>query len=287
MKNITLFTVLMLLVAVTTVAQSASTLNLPKGQKYLVENKISTQNTQEVEGQSIESKADFLSSYNIEVKDAKESNYDLINTIKAVKVSASSMGQDVSFDSDKKEDIDGENGIELKKYINQPKDIMIDKSGKVLNAKKEDTVTTAPAQPNMISMLMKQLVGDPEEGGYGANMAFEPLPKNAKVGTTWADSSNSDGIKRVTNYIIKEINGTKATIVLDGILNTDVKTEMQGMEITTKTKGKFAGEDIVDINTGVVQQRNSTMDASGTISVMGRDIPNTTKVTSVTTVKLI
>ena len=106
----------------------------------------------------------------------------------------------------------------------------------------------------MITMIMKQMVGDPEEGGYGANMAFEALPKNAKVGTTWADSSSSDGISRVTNYTIKEINGNKATIVLDGTLNTDVKSEMQGMEITTKTKGKFSGEDIVDIE----NRRNST-----------------------------
>ena len=52
------------------------------------------------------------------------------------------MGQDLSFDSDKKEDLDGENGSELKKYINQPKDIIIDKSGKVLNTKKQDTATS-------------------------------------------------------------------------------------------------------------------------------------------------
>src|SRR5450432_1779931 len=190
MKKISFFFTIALFATVTAFAQSAATLNLPKGQKYLVENKISTQNTQEVQGQSIESKADFQSSYNIEVKDVKDNNYNLTNTIKTVKVTASTMGQDLSFDSDKKEDLDGENGSELKKYLNQPKDITIDKSGKVINSK-QDTVTAAPAQPNMISMLMKQLIGDPEEGGYGASMAFEPLPKNAKVGTRWADSSNS------------------------------------------------------------------------------------------------
>ena len=287
MKKITLFITLALAVRVTTIAQTASTLNLPKGQKYLVENKISTQNTQEVQGQSIESKADFLSSYNIEVKDMKDNNYNLRNTITTVKVNASAMGQDLSFDSDKKEDLDGENGTELKKYINQPKDIIIDKTGKVLTVKKQDTATTSPTQANMITMIMKQMVGDPEEGGYGSNMAFEALPKNAKVGTTWADSSSSDGISRVTNYTIKEINGNKATIVLDGTLTTDVKSEMQGMEITTKTKGKFSGEDVVDMKTGVIQQRNSIMDATGIIGVMGQEIPSTTKVTSITTVKLI
>ena len=289
MKKISIFIALIFPVAVATFAQTASTLNLPKGQKYLVENKISTQNTQEVQGQSIESKADFSSTYNIEIKDVKDNNFNLTNTIKTVKVNASAMGQDLSFDSEKKEDLEGENGSELKKYINQPKDIVIDKSGKVLNAKKQDkdTATTSPTQANMITLLMKQMVGDPEEGGYGSNMAFEALPKNAKVGTTWADSSSSDGISRVTNYTIKEINGNKATIVLDGTLTTDLKSEMQGMEITTKTKGKFSGEDIVDMKTGVVQQRNSTMDTTKIIGVIGQEIPNSTKVISVTTVKLI
>ena len=204
MKKLLLFIAVSVSALTITVAQTASTLNLPKGQKYLVENKISTQNTQEVQGQSIESKADFSSSYHIEVKDIKDNNYNLTNTIKALRVSATAMGQDVSFDSDKKEDLDGENGSELKKYINQPKDITIDKSGKVINTGKPDTTSAAPAQPNMITMMMKQMIGDPEEGGYGANMAFEPVPEKATVGTTWADSSSGNGISRVTNYTIKE-----------------------------------------------------------------------------------
>jgi hypothetical protein len=287
MKKISLLIAFVLSAITITLAQTASTLNLSKGQKYLVENKISTQNTQEVQGQSIESKADFSSIYNIEVREVKDNNYNLTNTIKAVKVNASAMGQDLSFDSDKKEDLDSENGNELKKYINQPKDIIIDRSGKVVNTKKPDTSTAQSTQASMITMIMKQMVGDPEEGGYGANMAFEALPENAKVGTTWADSSSGDGISKVTNYTIKEINGNKATIVLEGTLITDVKSEMQGMEITTKTKGKFSGEDIVDIETGVIQQRTSTMDATGIIGVMGQEIPNTTKVTSATTVKAI
>src|SRR6476660_8116624 len=190
MKKISLYIISVLAATGTTIAQPASTLNLAKGQIYLVENKISTQNTQEVQGQSIASSADFSSSYNIEVKDVKNNNYSLANTIRTVKVNANAMGQDLSFDSEKKEDLDSESGMELKKYINQPKDIIIDKSGKVLNSNKDTaTAPAAPTQANMITMIMKQMVGDPEEGGYGANMAFEPLPVNAKVGTTWSDSS--------------------------------------------------------------------------------------------------
>ncbi len=61
---------------------------------------------------------------------------------------------------------------------------------------------------------------------------------------------------------------------------------MQGMEITTKTKGKFSGEEIVDITTGIVQSNTTTADASGTVSVMGQELPTSSKVTSTTTVKM-
>ena len=58
------------------------------------------------------------------------------------------------------------------------------------------------------------------------------------------------------------------------------------MEITTKTTGKFSGEEIVDITTGVIQSNTSTVDASGIIGVMGQELPTSSKITSTTTVKV-
>ena len=43
------------------------------------------------------------------------------------------------------------------------------------------------------------------------------------------------------------------TISIAGTINSEVKMEMQGMEIKTKTKGKFTGEEIVNVNTGVIK----------------------------------
>jgi hypothetical protein len=128
-------------------------------------------------------------------------------------------------------------------------------------------------------------MGDPEQQGYGAKMAFLPISKKVKAGTSWQDSTSAEGVTRVTNYLVKEIKGNTATISISGTENRDTKMEMQGMEINTKTTGKFAGEESVDINTGVILQNNTSADASGTINVMGQEIPTTIKATSVTTVK--
>ena len=116
-------------------------------------------------------------------------------------------------------------------------------------------------------------------------MAFLPVSKTLKTGTTWKDSTSDNGVTKVTNYSVKEISGKMATLSVSGTESRDTKMEMKGMEISTKTQGTFSGEETVDITTGVILQSNSTMDASGNISVMGQEIPTKVKAVSVTTVK--
>jgi hypothetical protein len=174
-------------------------------------------------------------------------------------------------------------GSNLKGIINEPNPVVMDKSGNIIVAKK-DTSVQKPAA-SQTEMLLKQM-GDPEQLGYGAKIAFIAVPQKAKVGTAWQDSISSDGVTRVTNYVIKEINGNDAVVGISGTENRDTKMEMQGMEIGTKTTGTFTGEQTVDVTTGVISKNNLTVDAKGTISVMGQDIPTTIKATSVTTVKM-
>ncbi len=261
----------------------APTVNILKGQKYMVENKISTKSTSEMQGQNMESTADVTSVYAIEVNDVKDNNYNMTNSISAIKMNMSTMGQNVNFDSDKKEDMDGQIGSTIKDYIHQPKAVVMDKWGNVIVSKQTDT-SKANSAMSQTEMMLKQM-GDPEQQGYGAKMAFLAISKNAKVGTSWKDSTSADGITRVTNYSVKEINGNTATIAIAGTESRDTKIEMQGMEITTKTTGKFTGEESVDVNTGVILQNNISADTAGTIGVMGQEIPTSVKATSITTVK--
>lgn len=265
------------------IVETKPSVNLSKGQKFAVENKITTTSTSEMQGQSMETNADVTSIYNIEVNDIKDDNYNMTNKLAAIKLNMTTMGQNVNFDSDKKEDMNGEMGSSIKDYINQPNAVVMDKSGNVIIADKTDSskkeTVTSPTQ-----MILKQM-GDPEQQGYGAKLAFMPFSKTTKIGTSWKDSTSSDGVIKVTNYVVKEINGNTATLSVSGTESRDTKIEMQGMEINTKTNGKFSGEETVDITTGIILQNNSTMDASGNISVMGQEIPTKVKAVSVTTVK--
>ena len=263
--------------------ESKPAVNLIKGQKYVVESKVTTSSASEMQGQSMETSADVTSVYNIEVNDIKDNTYNMTNKLGTIKMNMTTMGQNINFDSDKKEDMDGQMGSSLKDYINHPNTVVMDKSGNIILADKTDSAKKEEAQ-SPTQMIIKQM-GDPEQMGYGAKLAFVPISKKVKAGDTWQDSTSEDGVTKVTNYVVKDVTGNTATLSISGTENRDTKMEMQGMEINTKTNGKLSGEETVDINTGVILQNNSTIDASGNISVMGQEIPTKVKATTVTTVK--
>ena len=263
--------------------ETSGGIKLTSGQKYVVETKLTTTSNTEMQGQSMESNADISSTYKIEVNDVTADNYNMTNSMSSIKMNMNAMGQNMNFDSDKKEDLDGEMGSTVKNFINKPNPVVMDRSGNIIMSKETDSVKEETAN-NQTAMILKQM-GDPAEQGYGAKMAFIAIPKNAKTGTSWTDSTSKDGVTRITNYTVKEINGDTATLSISGTEKRETKMEMQGMEINTNTNGKFTGEEIVNITTGVISQNNTTAEASGTIKVMGQEIPTSVKATSATTVK--
>jgi hypothetical protein len=263
--------------------ETSGGIKLTSGQKYVVETKLTTTSNTEMQGQSMESNADISSTYKIEVNDVTADNYNMTNSMSSIKMNMNAMGQNMNFDSDKQEDLDGEMGSTVKNFINKPNPVVMDRSGNIIMSKETDSVKEETAN-NQTAMILKQM-GDPAEQGYGAKLAFIAIPKNAKTGTSWTDSTSKDGVTRITNYTVKEINGDTATLSISGTEKRETKMEMQGMEINTNTNGKFTGEEIVNITTGVISQNNTTAEASGTIKVMGQEIPTSVKATSVTTVK--
>ena len=110
-------------ISTTAFTQSGTALHLQKGQKFQVENKIETTSSTTVQGQAMDSKANITSTYNIEVKDKVNDNYNLSNTISHILMNMEMMGQSINFDSDKQDDMNGMVGESLKDYINKPQDV--------------------------------------------------------------------------------------------------------------------------------------------------------------------
>ena len=274
-KKISLFAVVAMFTYGASFAQSKQGLNLKKGQKYVVENKSVTQSTTEVQGQSMEVNIDAITTYQIEVSEVKDNNYHLSNKITNVKMNMSQMGQEMNFDSDKKEDFEGPIGSAMKGMINETKQVVINNEGKIVTPE-GDT-----ADQKLQSPQVKQF----EASGYGAAIAFQSLPKDLKAGQTWQSSNKEEGNIRNTTYTVKSISGNLATLSLAGDVDVNAKMENMGMEMTTIAKGKFTGEEVVDTRTGVIQTQTMVITSEGNIEVMGQELPTSSKVTSTTSVK--
>lgn len=274
MKKIKVFLFATVCFSTPSIGQTNTFLKLSTGRIYQVDNKIETTSTTDFQGQSIESKANVASTYKIEVKGKTDDNFNLTNTLSHIVMDMSVMSQQINFDSDKKEDMDGEMGTALKSFINKPKHLQIDNSGIVVSKDSTDSSLSGVAQRLNFAQT-----------GFGTQLAFLALPDNVKVGSTWTDSSNTNGISRTNNYTVKDISGGIADVLFTGKTTTNAKMEQNGMEISTKTTGKISGEEKVDVKTGVIQSSTSTGDASGTVTAMGQDFPATVKVNSTTTVK--
>jgi len=273
MKKIALCLMYLLFVSIISFAQNTQKIALKKGQKFVQQISGNVVISQQVMGQSIDSKIDMASVNTIEVKDIKDTGYSLAYTITKLKMNMSAMGQDMNYDSDKK-DNDSTMGKGMSKLLNNPKNIDIDLMGKVTNNTKDTNDTNSDG--DMMTGLQNML-GNPD--------AFLVIPSKAKVGYSWSDSVNKDDTKSNTTYTIKELKGNDATVSVKGTMQVSQKAQTQNMEFTSNSTGSFKGDLIVDIKTGIVKQRNSSVETTGTVDIMGQQIPMTTKVSSESFVK--
>ena len=263
---------------------SSGKLLLAKGQKIQIDNNIKSVINQEMMGQAVEITIDANMIHQVEVKDKKTNSYLVSSTLTKLSTNGSAMGQEMKFDSDKKEDLESETGKALKDQLNVSKEVELNENANVINGVKKDSKASPGGQ---LMDMVNNVTGGGSDESNGANAAFEVIPSGKKAGDSWSDSSITDEIKTYRNYTIKAVNGNNATVLLTGKQITKKKVEQQGMEINVSMEGKLSGEGIVDMNTGLVKQKTTIMDGTGSAEVMGQSIPVTTKVTTTTTVKTI
>lgn len=258
-------------------------LSLNKDQKIQINNTVKTVNTMEMMGQSMDVTADIIMTRLLEVKDKKENSYNITSTITKMNFNSSMMGQNMSYDSDKKEDGESELGKVLKEQVNVPKDMELDNDGRMINVQKDTTKKATDEGNPMMAMIEK--MGAAQDESNGANDAFMVLAPGVKTSDTWSDSSTADGFKVYRNYLVKEIKGNEATIVLTGTQAITNNIDNGGMQVNITLDSKLSGEILVDITTGIVKQRTLTMEGAGNADVMGQSIPMVTKVTTTSAIK--
>lgn len=248
---------------------------LNKGQKLESVVQSTTAISQEMMGQQMDIKSNGTTTSVMEVKNATDKSFLISNTIKKMVIATSGMGQEMHFDSDKPEDMEGQIGSALKNKIGVAQDMVIDKQGRITEMK--DTASA----------------GDMLTGIMGSNyMVGLQLPvltvlpdKPVKTGDKWTDSTGTaETIKTVYQYSLQKVSGNDAYVDFTGTLAKTGMMEQQGMQITMNLNGTIKGASVYDVSTGILKNNNTETKITGTMEVMGQSVPISGTTTTTTTV---
>jgi hypothetical protein len=253
-----------------------------KGQHFIVESSSDGSVNQEMMGQSMEMKIGSATKLTADIKDVKSNGYVITQKLTYLKSTFSGMGQEKTFDSDKKEDMDGEAGALYKDKLNVAKDIEITNDGKSVasaDTAKKDSSTDA----NPMAAVM-EMMGGGQDNITG--ILFLVIPSGKKSGESWKDSTAGEGMKLVRTYTLNSVANKVAAVTVNSVLDINKTMQMQGMDMNAVMTSKIVSAVTVDMASNVQKENKSTMDLTGTIDVMGQSVPITAKATSVSLVKM-
>ncbi|MEP6746942.1 MAG: DUF6263 family protein [Bacteroidota bacterium] len=248
---------------------NAQKIAVKKGQK--LETITTTKMSMEVMGQNMDNESSLTAA--VEVKDVNADSYLFTNIIKRMQIKVSGMGQDVSFDSDKKEDMDGQIGQTLKDHIGTVQEIQVDKQGKVSGL--TDTTRKAGGMADMMSMTGDMTKGQPYP------MLIQLPAKAVKPGDTWTDSSGTPAtMKTVYTYTLKNISADGAVVSYTGTMAKSGTVSQNGMDIQMDMNGTTKGESTYETGSGLLKTSTGTLDMKGTMGIMGQNAPITATIST-------
>jgi hypothetical protein len=273
-------TLLFLLISINLFAQKKLVNSLPpglilnKGQQIVV---TTSSNMDADMGMGMNMKNDVVQQNTLVVTEVNEKTYTVSNTLNRMRFSGSMAGQDVNFDSDKKEDLDTEMGKSVKDKIGKTVITTIDrKTGKV--SVQPNEIIDTPMEDNSLKGLLSGNQGNDEEN---VSSAFFIIPAGKKPGDAWMDSTSVDKMKSVMQYKFISLEKDLATISIKTTTDGTNTLDANGMQFDITMNSKSTSEIIVNIKTSLVQKRNATADITGNIDMMGQSMPLTSKATSI------
>jgi len=269
MKKSILISILSLLLIKNCYSQNK--LNLNQGQKLHQTTITNAVITQTVNGNEIEMKNDVTLEVSITI-DKVDTAISTTNAINRMKFHALVMGNSSDFDSDKKEDMDGQIGQMLKNVFGKSYTTVFSLEGKLI---KSDAANVFAA--NVSDLIGQNFDELPKE-------SFLAVPKSLKAGdsftqTTETDKYNSSKII----FTVQSVNGNIAVLSFTGKEKVKKSKNVQGMDAVISAESSISGTLSVDIKTGMIKEKKMITETKGTTEVMGQQIPLVSKVNAVIT----
>jgi len=279
MKKISVIIPMSILFTAISFAQVPVTkIKLIKGEKFLSTTSTTGSVGMEMMGQNMETISESSQVSTIEVKDETPAGYLITGIVSKMKVKTKGgFGPAMDFDSDKKEDMNSEIGKAVKDELT-PKNMQIGFNGKALSDIKDST-----NEDDMAKVMRSVMTNGAGDNGIAVD--FILIPAGKKSGDVWLDSSYTNGIKINNIYTLKQLTGSEAIVLLNSVSKINKSVKAQGAEITIDMNSKISSSNIIDITSGLIKEKKTTVEGTGNFKAGGQEMPMKTKITSVTTIK--
>ncbi|MEP7237231.1 MAG: DUF6263 family protein [Ferruginibacter sp.] len=256
----------------------ADKIKLANGQKIIVESTTTIEASLTM-GMELNSNSTTVNA--LEVKSSTDKDYTISNTLTKLKVNMNMMGQANNYDSENKNGNNEEMSKVFDERLNKAVDVVVDNTNGIAVTDKKKTKSPEAEESNPADDLMRMFSDNSDDALVSG--AFEIVPKGKSVGDSWSDTTKTKEMNTIRIYTLKSLTGTEATIQADVITTAVNKLNFQEMEFEVKSETKTKGEILSDINTALVKKRTTNAEITGSIQMMGQDMPISAKSTAIIT----
>jgi len=255
-----------------------TTLQLSKGQKFEVITVTNLSSVAELMGQTMESTVDNNSTKVYEVIDKRNTETDISYSTTKVKANMQAMGQEMDYDSDKKDNA-GPLAEQIGNTVGKVNNMTINASGKVI--KEDNTEKISGGMMNMVSASLSN------HSLFYTSLLGRDLKQNNSIPDSVVVDSEKMKSKIVGSYTVQSVENNIATVLFTGTQTMNGVVEQMGQEMNMTGSGKVNAEIKLNVTTGIILESKTTIDGTNNIDAMGMSIPVTLKSTSTSTVKAI
>lgn len=276
MRTFLISTILFFCLKGTALNAQVTNIAVQKGQKFKSESVVKINSSAEVMGQSMETTMNNNATTIFEITGTGQNEISLQATIIKLLANSSSMGQEMNYDSEKK-DNSGPMADLLGPKINKAESIVIDNKGII--TKRDDTGDNG--QLGMMGM---------NNANSTTTELFIPalIGRELKPGNSFTDTSSLIKEKFSSRdsgtYTITAIENGIASISYSGTQIMTSVMEQMGMEMVSSSNNAVKSEIQMDVKTGLVLLKATVVDMTVNVEVSGMTIPATGK--SIATVKV-
>lgn len=241
----------------------AQQINLKKGQQLI----ISDSSVSEMDmGMGMMMTTSNKKEIRYEVLGEAQNMYELSGSVKRIRMVVDMMGMTQSYDSENEKDRNSEIGQTIEPELKETSILYLNRSSGKITSKDSTAkmnVEQLPGISQPVGAQVKSLI----------SKAFIVLNDEKMKNRIWSEQDSSSDFKLVTVYTLESIQGDSATIKYESVATGNSTVEQGGMRMTMKITATTNGNIISDIKTNLLRRTTANAVITGTMEVMGQEMP--------------